>query len=67
MKQKLLDSGWILLWISGTSRYGGWAQIPPGFIGEKIPDEYIFEPEWNRDRVNTEWLIELHNKCVNQA
>ena len=32
-----------------------WAQIPAGFIGETIPDEYIFQPEWNRDAINKIW------------
>ena len=52
VEQKLLESGWTRLRILDTNRYGGWAQIPPGFNADTIPDDYIFDPEWNRDRVN---------------
>ena len=55
MEQKLLESGWTLVRIEGTSFNGGWAQIPPGFNGDVIPDDYIFHPDWNRDRVNAAW------------
>jgi hypothetical protein len=46
---KQLDSGWILIRFSREC----FAQVPPKWIG-KIPDEYIFYPEWNRERIN-EW------------
>jgi len=32
-----------------------WAQIPEGFSGETVPDEYIFQPEWNREAINKVW------------
>jgi len=32
-----------------------WAQIPRGFSGDHIPDEFIFHPEWNRELVNGWW------------
>ena len=32
-----------------------WAQIPPGFSGDTIPDEHIFDPEWNAKDVNEWW------------
>lgn len=35
---------------------GGFAQVPPAFNEEQIPDEHIFHPEWNRDRVNLWWV-----------
>ncbi len=44
---KTLPSGWILIRFSPQC----WAQIPTGWVGH-IPDEYIFDPEWNRDRIN---------------
>jgi hypothetical protein len=34
---------------------GGFAQIPPGYDEPTIPDEFIFAPEWNRERVNLWW------------
>ena len=33
-----------------------WAQYPEWFKGETLPDEYIFNPAWNRERVNAWWL-----------
>ena len=45
--KKYLDSGYILIWYSKEC----FAQIPTGWKG-KIPDEYIFHPEWNRERIN---------------
>ena len=50
-----LSSGWILIKFSQEC----FAQIPKGWIGE-IPDEYIFNPEWNRDRIN-KWAIDCRN------
>ena len=47
---KHFDSGWTLIRFSREC----FAQIPTGWKG-KIPDEYIFHPEWNRDRIN-EWM-----------
>jgi hypothetical protein len=32
-----------------------WAQVPPGFCGETIPDEFIFNPDWNRELINRYW------------
>ena len=50
-----MESGWIRLSIPGTGRNGGWAQVPPSFAADTIPDEYIFDSEWNRERVNIAW------------
>jgi len=44
---KHLDSGYALIWYSKEC----FAQIPMGWEG-KIPDEYIFNPAWNRERIN---------------
>lgn len=52
MEVQLLDSGWSRLSVKGTN---AWAQVPPGFCGCMIPDEYIFDPEWNRERINAAW------------
>ncbi len=52
MNMKRLDSGWLRLSVCGTN---AWAQVPPGFSGTTIPDEFIFDPEWNRDRINAAW------------
>ncbi len=46
---KCLPSGWILIRFSHQC----WAQVPPGWKGH-IPDEYIFDPDSNRERIN-EW------------
>jgi hypothetical protein len=46
-----LDSGYTLIRLNSQC----WAQIPAGFTGDTIPDEYIFQPEWNRDTVNSVW------------
>lgn len=51
MTETLLSSGWWSLHIG--PRFV--AQLPPGFAGERIPDEYIFQPEWNRDMANAWW------------
>ena len=44
---KCLSSGWTLIRFSKEC----FAQVPTGWKGE-IPDEYIFHPDWNRDRIN---------------
>ncbi len=31
------------------------AQIPQWFQGETVPDEYIFDPAWNREEINRWW------------
>lgn len=46
-----LASGFVLVRWSAEC----WAQIPAGFDGEVIPDEYIFAPLWNSERVNAWW------------
>jgi len=51
MQIKKLDSGWIL--IKKNSEV--WAQVPKGWKG-KIPDEYIFHADWNRDSINRIWM-----------
>ena len=50
MKETLLSTGWL-----HVACPGGFAQLPPGFRGESVPDEYIFQPAWNRERVNAWW------------
>jgi hypothetical protein len=44
---KRLTSGWTLIKFSNEC----FAQIPAGNKG-LIPDEYIFNPEWNREIIN---------------
>lgn len=46
-----LDSGYTLIRFSSQC----WAQIPEGFVGDTVPDEYIFQPEWNRKIINKIW------------
>ena len=53
---KQLDSGYTLIWYSLEC----FAQIPPDWKG-KIPDEFIFNSEWNRDRIN-EGRKEIQNE-----
>lgn len=45
---KYLPSGWTLIKFSNEC----FAQIPLGWKGEIISDEYIFNPEWNRETIN---------------
>jgi hypothetical protein len=33
-----------------------WAQFPVDFGGDMLPDEYIFNPGWHRERINAWWL-----------
>jgi len=47
---KVLSTGYLHI-----SFPGGFAQLPQGFCAETIPDEYIFDPDWNRERVNSWW------------
>lgn len=50
---KRLSSGWThIRWNQNC-----WAQIPPGFGDDTIPDEHIFAPEWSRERVNAWWRL----------
>lgn len=46
-----LDSGYTLIRLGSQC----WAQIPEGFSGDTVPDEYIFQPEWNREEINKVW------------
>ncbi len=46
-----LSSGYTLIRLNSQC----WAQIPEGFVGDIVPDEYIFQPEWNRDAINKVW------------
>ena len=46
-----LDSGFIRISVSREC----WAQIPPNMTGDTISDDYIFNPEWNRERINKIW------------
>lgn len=48
---KRLASGWLHVWWTPQA----WAQLPPGFCAAVIPDEYVFNPGWCRDRVNRWW------------
>ena len=46
-----LDSGYIKIhWTQQC-----WAQIPKDFNGDIIPDQYIFNPEWNSTKINDYW------------
>lgn len=53
---KYLPSGWILIKFSNEC----FAQVPDGLKGI-IADEYIFNPEWNRERINN-WRIKEEGK-----
>ena len=46
-----LSSGYTMIRLNSQC----WAQIPEGFSGETVPDEYIFQPEWNREAINKVW------------
>lgn len=35
------------------------AQLPPGFHGDHIPDEFIFNAEWSRTPINAYWAAAL--------
>ena len=47
---EVLSTGWLYVGFPG-----GFAQLPPNFCGDEVPDEYIFQPEWNRELVNRWW------------
>ncbi len=51
MTDTTLSSGWRRIGLHEES----FAQMPPGFTRSTIPDEYIFNPEWNRDAINAAW------------
>ncbi len=51
---KILDNRH--LWI-GTDAGRFLAQIPPDFCGPELPNEYIYEPEWNRRRAREAWIL----------
>ena len=51
---KKSDSGYIYIRFNGEI----WGQVPPGFdlwSADKIPDEYLFNPNWTRNRFNELW------------
>lgn len=48
MQIKNLSTGYTLLRISSEC----WAQYPSDFSGHALPDEYIFNPSWNREIIN---------------
>ena len=48
---KRLDSGWIHIRFHREC----FAQIPPNFNQDIIPDEFIFHPNSNREIVNDYW------------
>lgn len=49
--EQILESGYLYIWLNKYC----FAQVPQGFVGDKIPDEYIFHAEWNRERINKYW------------
>jgi hypothetical protein len=49
--QTRLSSGWLHVRFTQEC----FAQIPPGFDGEEIPDEFIFHADGNRKRINDWW------------
>lgn len=51
VEDKVLPSGYRFIRLH-RERF---AQLPPGFIGEIVPDEFIFHPEWNREAINAYW------------
>lgn len=54
-----LSSGYIRVSWPPSSAF---AQFPSDFSGETIPDEYIFEPDWNRNLVNNWWAKQREGK-----
>ncbi len=50
---KILDSHF--LWI-GTDAGRFLAQIPPD-CGYELLDEYIYDPEWNRESAREAWIL----------
>lgn len=50
---KILPSGWTHIRFSREC----FAQIPPGFNEDTIPDEYIFHSGWTRESVNNWWRL----------
>lgn len=48
---QVLASGWRQIKINNEC----FAQVPPGFVGDTIPDEYIFHPDWCRESINDHW------------
>lgn len=45
-----LPSGWLRFSVGNL-----WAQVPPGFREDSIPDEYIFQYLCSRDIINMAW------------
>ena len=53
-----LSTGWQHVRFSKTDGFLDdrcFVQLPPGFDGDRIPDERIHEPEWNAEPVNRWW------------
>ena len=53
MSERRLESGYLYIRLSSMC----FAQLPPGFCGDTVPDEFIFQPEWNRERINAYWRL----------
>ena len=51
MNEQTLSSGYLRIELHAQC----FAQLPPQFIGDTIPDEFIFQPEWNRGPINEYW------------
>lgn len=54
---KILSSGYLRISFSQHC----WAQFPKDFRGLSIPDDYIFQPDHNRARINKWWRANLPN------
>lgn len=53
-----LESGWQHIRFSKADGFLDdrcFVQLPPAFVGDRIPNERIHEPEWNAERVNLWW------------
>lgn len=51
VRDEILSTGYRLI---AVDRYT-FAQLPPHFSEDVIPDEYIFNPEWSREPINEYW------------
>lgn len=51
VRDYILPSGYRFI---SLDRYT-FAQIPPGFSKDEIPDEFIFNAEWSREPINDYW------------
>lgn len=48
---RTLESGFLFVYWSREC----WVQLPPNYNKLVIADEFIFHPEWNREKVHAWW------------